>query len=339
MDETALRSTHDRPGDAPGGRDALIPEDGVSVRRVSRTYHSRREGARHALDDISVQIAPGSWVTLLGANGAGKSTLLAMLAGIDRPDAGTVCVFGNDTTSSEGRRAIRKHLGIVFQSPSLDRLLTVRENLVLHGVIGGLSRASALSRATELAARLGFADRIRSRVGALSGGLMRRVDLARAVMLRPRLLLLDEPSTGLDPQARLELMALLYDARTELPGLIVVMSSHLIEEADRADRVIMMSSGRIVADDTPDALRQSAGAAVFRLQTDDRDTAYAIIGRDGVLQHHADRAIVSVQSQEAAGIVAGRLAAARLPFEYGPPLLSDVYLQRAGGVLISQDTA
>ncbi len=220
----------------------------AAVRNVSRVYTARRKAPEiRAIDGFSLSIEGGEYVALLGPNGAGKSTLLRLLAGLDTPTWGEV----------EG--VSRSELGVVFQKPALDPLLTVRENLCLQAALHGLKDRA--ERAEETAAVLGLSDRLDSRVGELSGGLARRADLARALLTNPTLLLLDEPTTGLDHRARAGFLDAIDEQRAATPGLAVVMSTHLMDEAARATRVALISGGRLIADDSPDALRASVGGS------------------------------------------------------------------------------
>ncbi|MCA9309735.1 MAG: ABC transporter ATP-binding protein, partial [Phycisphaerales bacterium] len=170
---------------------AQDPEPAIALENVRRSYRQGETASRGpALDGVSLTVPSGSWLSLLGPNGSGKSTLLRILATLDRADEGTVRLLGHDPQRHPG--AIRSRLGVVFQHPGLDGLLTIRENLMLEASLGGLARREATSRMTELAEALDLSDRMSQRVATLSGGLARRADLARALMRAPDLLLLDE---------------------------------------------------------------------------------------------------------------------------------------------------
>lgn len=210
---------------------------------------------------------------------------MRLLALTDRPDAGELAWRGHALVGTgavpgraRGHRAYRASLGMVFQNPGLDTLLTMRENLALQGALAGLDRAATARRIDELARQLDLDTRLDDRVGTLSGGTVRRADLARALVPTPTLLLLDEATTGLDLRARGEFFDLLTRLRrtpheptppqeragTPAHPLTIVMTTHLMDEAERADRVIMMSRGRIVADDSPTTLRARVGTRVLR---------------------------------------------------------------------------
>ena len=237
----------------------------VEVRDVTHHLGPRLAG-RVALDGVDLEVRAGEIVALLGPNGSGKTTLFRILATLLRPRSGTASVFGHDVRGAPAE--VRRHLGVVFQHPALDPMLTVAENLRHHGHLYGL-RGASLSRRCEAAlAALEVADRARDRVAALSGGLRRRVEIAKVLTHEPRLLLLDEPSAGLDPRARGGVFAILEDLRARL-GTTVLMTTHFMEEADRCDRVAIMDSGKVVACDAPALLKQRVDPAAVtqRLMT------------------------------------------------------------------------
>lgn len=236
---------------------------------------SHRYGDRLALDGVSFDVAPGEIFALLGPNGGGKTTLFRIAATVMRPTEGTVRVLGDDVVAQPAR--VRRHLGVVFQSPALDPVLTVRENLVHHGHLYGLRGAVLDVRLADVLDRLGLAARARDRVGRLSGGLMRRVELAKALVASPAVLLLDEPSTGLDPVARRDLWdqigALSAGARTT-----VVVTTHLMDEAARADRVAIIDRGRIVAAGRPAELTATVGGDVVWISAPHAESLAARVG-------------------------------------------------------------
>lgn len=195
-------------------------------------------------------------VALLGPNGSGKSTLMRVLMGLHRPASGVVASPGRDHGFGS--------LGVVFQTPALDDLLTARENLMLAGALHGLRRGAARARLDELAPRMDLTAVAAERCGRLSGGQRRRVDLARALMGRPTVLLLDEPTAGLDIDARFQFWRTIDAVRAD-EQVTVLAATHLGEEAERADRVVMMREGRLVADGTPARLRSPLGARVARV--------------------------------------------------------------------------
>lgn len=224
-----------------------------------------RYGDRLALSDVDLRIEPGERVALLGPNGAGKSTLLAVLATLHPPAGGTARMAGVDVFADPA--GARRRFGIVFQGPSLDRKLTVEENLRLIGRLYGLSGSALATRIDESLEQVELAERRGEPVSRLSGGLARRLEVARSLLAAPPVLLLDEPTAGLDPGARAEV----WDAleRLSQQGHAILFSTHLGEEAERAHRVLLLDRGRVVLEGEPEALKASIGGEVIVLECDD----------------------------------------------------------------------
>lgn len=235
-----------------------MPREAVQVRGLGHDY-----GSRPALVSLDLSVPEGAMVALLGPNGGGKTTLFRILATLLRPTRGAAQVFGEDVVRRP--EAVRRALGVVFQAPALDRLLTVRENLEVQGRLYGLRGQGLHAATTEAVARLGLQGREADRVGTLSGGLARRVEIAKSLLHRPRLLLLDEPSTGLDPAARGALGEHLRE-RVRQDGVTVVFTTHILEEAERADVVAILDAGRLVASGHPEALKEEIGGQVVLLR-------------------------------------------------------------------------
>jgi ABC-2 type transport system ATP-binding protein len=233
----------------------------LSVRGVGHRF-----GSRVALAEVSLEVPQGAFVALLGPNGAGKTTLFSIVTRLYHNRTGTVAVFGHDLRA-EPSRALAL-LGAVFQNRTFDADLTVRQNLLYHAALHGIGRRAALPRVGELLARIGLADRVDDKVRALSGGQSRRVEIARSLLHRPRLLLLDEPTVGLDLQSRSELLALVRRLVTE-DGLSVLWATHLFDEIEPDDAVVVLHSGRVIARGPAGALSRDAGSleAFFRRET------------------------------------------------------------------------
>ena len=232
-----------------------VPPPALSIRNVSYHY-----GQRQALDGVSFDVTPGRIYGLLGPNGSGKSTLFKLLSTIIPVQAGRVSVFGQDLDADPS--AVRRTIGVVFQQPALDKQLTVSENLRYHARLYGIGRAEATRDIAALLARFDLADREKELVASLSGGMRRKVELAKAILTKPRLLLLDEPSTGLDVAARIELWRLLTELRSA-GEMTVLLTTHLMDEADRCDRLAILDQGKLLADATPDALKGQVGGDVI----------------------------------------------------------------------------
>ncbi|HLY74502.1 MAG TPA: ATP-binding cassette domain-containing protein [Planctomycetota bacterium] len=235
---------------------------------------THRYGERVALDNVSFSVRSGDIFGVVGPNGGGKSTLFKILSTAIRPSSGRSRVAGLDITDD----AVRRKIGVVFQSPSLDQKLTVAENLLHHGHLYGLSGGGLRTRIADELSRFKLSDRSGDRVEQLSGGLQRRVELAKALLHRPEVLLLDEPSTGLDPGARHDL----WGALRSLTGVTVLLTTHLLEEAEHCDRLAILHKGKLVALGEPFALRAQIGGDVVTVRTRDaQGLAAAIHGRFG----------------------------------------------------------
>lgn len=226
-------------------------------------------GDREALAGVTLSVGRGEIVGLLGPNGGGKTTLFKIVSTLLVAGGGRVTIFGHDLAHEAAH--VRQHLGVVFQHPSLDQKLTVFENLRHHGHLYGLRGRSLRERADVLLGRLGLADRARDRVERLSGGLQRRVELAKALMHRPDLLLLDEPSTGLDPGARRDFIHYLGHLRS-VEGVTVLLTTHILDEAERCDRLGILHQGKLVALGTPDGLKATVGGDVVVIHSPTAET-------------------------------------------------------------------
>ena len=314
----------------------------VSVEGLSRTY-----GDRLALDRVSFDVAAGELFALLGPNGGGKTTLFKLLATLIPPSEGT---FRVDGLSPDGSlRELRRRLGVVFQSPSLDRKLTVLENLLVHGAILGLGGRALRTRAGELLARMGVDDRARDLVETLSGGLARRVEIAKALLGAPKVLLLDEPSTGLDPLARRSLRTLLSELARS--GTTVLLTTHLFDEAEEAGRIGILDRGRLVALGAPSDLKREVGGDVLVLVTESDEDAAALATDVGAFlgPHFVPKAspnlvpqpgrvtavgpTVRVERPDGPSLVPALAAAFAGRFRsltLGAPSLEDVFVDRTG---------
>jgi ABC-2 type transport system ATP-binding protein len=230
----------------------------LAVEQVSHSY-----GDKPALKGLSLHSNARDIFGILGPNGGGKSTLFKILSTLLVPNEGHVEVCGFDARKRP--HEIRRRLGVVFQSNSLDKQLTVFENLEAQGNLYGLSGDSLEKRIAECLARLGLTDRRRDLVKTLSGGLARRVEIAKALLHRPQVLLMDEPSTGLDPGARRELWSYIDGLRQE-QGLTVLLTTHLLDEAERCDRLMLIHKGLRVAEGTPADLKSIIGGEVVEFE-------------------------------------------------------------------------
>jgi ABC-2 type transport system ATP-binding protein len=222
---------------------------------VVKTY-----GAIRAVDGVTLQASAGEFIALLGPNGAGKTTLFQLLSGLFVPDSGRIEIMGHDMRR-DPVPALAK-LGIVFQQPTLDLELTVTGNLLFHAGLHGIPRTVARARIGDELARLGLAERAHDKAAQLSGGNRRRVELVRALLHQPRVLLMDEPTVGLDPASRSDLLKLILSLRAER-SVAVLWATHLCDEVPNADRVIVLHHGKVLADTTPANLVAKAGATTI----------------------------------------------------------------------------
>jgi ABC-2 type transport system ATP-binding protein len=223
---------------------------------------------RDAIAGINLSVEDGGTVALLGPNGGGKTTLFRVLSTLLPPTSGSVSISGHDVVTE--RDEVRKRVGIVFQSPALDRELTAFENLAYHGRLLGLSKREAAHAARMWLERLDLLDVEKHLAKRLSGGMRRRLEIGRALLRTPSLLLLDEPTVGLDPSARRHVWDLIRQLRDEADREVtLVVTTHLMDDVGaggaEADRVVLLDLGRVVADDAPERLRQAAGGEVLRL--------------------------------------------------------------------------
>ena len=238
----------------PSGRAANGPgaaEELLAVRGVRKSY-----GARPALKGVDLEVRAGEFVALLGPNGAGKSTLFQLLTGLFNADAGEVRVCGQDMRVAPVRALGR--IGVVFQQMTLDMDLSVEANLVFHARLHGIGGAQAKARIADALARLGLAERRGDRVRELSGGNRRKVELARALVHQPSVLLMDEATVGLDPASRRHLLDEVLGLRAS--GVGVLWASHLVDEAEAADRVLVLHKGELAAQGTPVGLVAATGS-------------------------------------------------------------------------------
>jgi ABC-2 type transport system ATP-binding protein len=300
----------------------------LSAVEVSQLVH--HYGQRCALDHLDLEIERGELFAILGPNGGGKTTLFRLLSTLIPIQQGSIRILGHDVTSHAA--LVRSRLGVVFQAPSLDRKLTVRENLHYQGPLYGLGGRELRERASQMLGRLGLTDREHDLVETLSGGLRRRVELAKGLLHRPPLLLLDEPSTGLDPGARSDLWNYLRQIRDE-DGVTVVLTTHLLEEADKVDRLAILNQGRLVALDTPDNLRATVGGDSIMIDSPDPAVlAGEVAARFGCAAKVVEGR-VRLEQPDGHRLVAqlveafpGRVQSITL----GKPSLEDVFIDRTG---------
>lgn len=231
----------------------------VQTQALSHSY-----GTRLALDAIHLSVNRGEFFGILGPNGGGKSTLFKILSTLIPPSQGTVFLFGKDVRANTSE--IRKQIGVVFQSPAVDKKLTVQENLLHQAHLYGLFGKTLAARIQDLMLRMGLSERANDLVETLSGGLIRRVEIAKALIHQPRLLILDEPTTGLDPLVRREIWEYLSRLRAS-DFISVILTTHLMDEAETCDRICILDQGKMVALGKPADLREDFNADVITIRT------------------------------------------------------------------------
>ncbi len=291
---------------------------------------AHRYGSRQALAGLDLAVEPGEVFAVLGPNGGGKTTLFRLLSTLLPIQAGMANIFGHDVARETA--AVRASIGVVFQAPSLDRKLTVAENVNIQGALYGLAGAELARRRDALLDQFGLRDRSRELVEKLSGGLKRRVELAKGLLHEPRLLLLDEPSTGLDPAARSDLWRHLRSLREER-GTTVLVTTHYLDEADAADRIAILHEGKLVALGRPEELKASVGGDSITIETAAAESLAAAIRDQLNLPAKVIDGLVRLEVPEGhcwisklAEAFPGQIASIRL----GRPSLEDVFIARTG---------
>ncbi|MBT2212223.1 MULTISPECIES: ATP-binding cassette domain-containing protein [Actinomadura] len=307
-----------------------MPDGGDAVEVDGLT---KRFGDAEAVRGIEFSVRPGEVFGFLGPNGAGKSTTINMLCTLLRPSGGTARVAGHDVVAE--RDTVRRNIGLVFQDTTLDGYLTGEQNLRFHAELYGVPRSVTTDRIGQVLEMVGLWDRRRDRVQTFSGGMKRRLEIARGLLHSPRVLFLDEPTVGLDPQTRASIWEYIRQLR-EAEEITIFMTTHYMDEAEYCDRIAIMDSGRIVALDTPEALKAGVGEDRVRIQTADDRAAIAEI---------ADRfGLEAVMSEGAVTfrVVAGEAFVPRLFAELGVPIrsvsvarpsLDDVFMSFTGSTI------
>jgi ABC-2 type transport system ATP-binding protein len=293
-------------------------------------------GETHAVDGVDLAVRSGSIYGVLGPNGAGKTTVIRMLATLLRPDSGSARVFGHDIVKEAD--AVRTAVSLTGQLASVDEDLTGRENLILIGRLLGLKRADAKGRATELLEAFGIAEAATRLVKNYSGGMRRRLDIAASIVVTPRLMFLDEPTTGLDPRSRNQVWDIIR--MLVAGGTTILLCTQYLEEADQlADGIAVIDHGKVIAEGTPAQLKASVGVGALHvrlLDPDQRPQAEEMLGRElGSVLLEADPAALTVQCADADRAAEAVAALTRsgvqvAAFSSGQPSLDEVFLALTG---------
>ena len=300
----------------------------ISVRDLVKTYDEVR-----AVRGVNFEVAMGEVFGFLGPNGAGKTTTINMLCTLAKPTSGNARVAGHDVVTE--RDDVRRNIGLVFQDPTLDGYLTAAQNLRLHAELYGVQSDLVVPRMRQVMEMVGLWDRKDSVVGTFSGGMRRRLEIARGLMHSPRVLFLDEPTIGLDPQTRRSIWSYIRELK-EREEITIFMTTHYMDEAEWCDRIAIMDHGEIVALDSPEALKGGVGTDRVTIHTDDNDAAITALERQfGVEAKLSEGAVVF-------GVAAGEEFVPRLFAEFQMPIrsvsvsrptLDDVFMSYTGSTI------
>ncbi len=302
-----------------GDRPAIV------VRELTKDF-----GEVHAVRGVDFEVATGEVFGFLGPNGAGKTTTINMLCTLAKPTSGSAAVAGHDVVTE--RDDVRRNIGLVFQDPTLDNYLTGDQNLKLHAELYGIESSLVAPRIRQVLEMVGLWDRKDSPAGTYSGGMRRRLEIARGMMHSPRVLFLDEPTIGLDPQTRRSIWTYIRELK-EREQITIFMTTHYMDEAEWCDRIAIMDQGKIVALDAPDKLKAGVGKDRVVIHTDDDDAAIAEL---------AERFGIEAQIHEGAvtfGVAGGEEFIPRLFAEFDIPIkgvsvsrptLDDVFMSYTG---------
>ena len=297
----------------------------VEVRGLVKSY-----GSIEAVRGIDLSISPGEVFGFLGPNGAGKSTTISILCTLLRPTSGLARVAGIDVTRDPG--GVRRRIGLVFQDPSLDDQLTARENLEFHAFLYGVPRAQRRERIDQALEMVELQERGGSQVKTFSGGMKRRLEIARGILHHPQVLFLDEPTLGLDPQTRNRIWAYLHDLRKR-EGITIFMTTHYMDEAELCDRIGVIDNGRIVAEGSPDELKAMVGGDVVTVTAAVPQAAADEIRRAFELEPIVDGRSLRVEVPDGAAFVPRVVRELTVPLTavtLSRPSLDDVFLKLTG---------
>jgi ABC-2 type transport system ATP-binding protein len=297
----------------------------ITVNGLAKSF-----GEVRAVRGVDFEVAVGEVFGFLGPNGAGKSTTINMLCTLLRPSAGSATVAGYDVVRD--RDDVRRHIGLVFQDPTLDSYLTGAQNLRMHAELYGVERELVAPRMEQVLTMVGLWDRRDSQVGTYSGGMRRRLEIARGLMHSPRVLFLDEPTIGLDPQTRRSIWTYIRELK-EREEITIFMTTHYMDEAEWCDRIAIMDHGEIVALDAPETLKEQVGTDRVTIHTDDNEAAIAALSDRFGLEGGVSEGAVTF------GVSGGEEFVPRLFAELGVPIravsvsrptLDDVFMSYTG---------
>lgn len=300
----------------------------IEVDHLTKTY-----GDVEAVRAVNFDVPAGEVFGFLGPNGAGKTTTINMLCTLAKPTSGRASVAGHDVVKE--RDDVRRNIGLVFQDPTLDGYLTAAQNLRLHAELYGVDRSLVAPRMQQMLEMVGLWERRDTSVMTFSGGMRRRLEIARGLMHSPRVLFLDEPTIGLDPQTRSSIWNYIRTLR-ETEEITIFMTTHYMDEAEYCDRIAIMDQGEIVALDSPETLKASVGADRVRIETDDDDAAIsALRERFGVDARIAEGAVMFAvpRGEEFVPRLFAELGLAIRSVSVARPSLDDVFMKYTGSTI------
>jgi ABC-2 type transport system ATP-binding protein len=302
-----------------------VPLAVISVQNVVHRYDQRT-----ALNGVSFDVRPAELFGLLGPNGSGKTTVFRILSTLMVPVSGHALIMGHDVAGDPN--SLRRKIGVVFQAQSIDVKLTAAENLMHQGHLYGLHGSTLKKRIEEMLGRVGLSDRAREKAETFSGGMQRRLELAKGLLHHPQVLLLDEPTTGLDPGARRDVWQYLRMLRDE-EQVTVIVTTHLMEEAERCDRLAILNEGKLVALGTPAELKQEIGGDVILVDAPNADSLAERVAR----KFHVDAKVlgsqVRIEREQGHRFIADLVEAFPGEIEavsVSKPSLEDVFIRRTG---------
>jgi ABC-2 type transport system ATP-binding protein len=311
---------------APQGPDTAAPA--VAVEGLAKRY-----GDVEAVRGIDFEVRRGEVFGFLGPNGAGKSTTIGMLCTLVSPTGGRAAVAGFDVVAR--RDDVRRNIGLVFQDPTLDGYLSAEQNLRLHAELYGVPRAIVKPRMQQVLEMVGLWERRKSRANTFSGGMKRRLEIARGLLHSPRVLFLDEPTVGLDPQTRASIWGYIRELR-EREDITIFLTTHYMDEAEYCDRIAIMDHGRIIVIDTPEALKASVGQDRVQLQTDDAAATIAALREAFGLEAKVAEGEVTFHVERGEAFLPELFARLDVPIRgvrLARPSLDDVFMSYTGSTI------
>jgi ABC-2 type transport system ATP-binding protein len=300
----------------------------ISVKDLRKSF-----GDFEAVRGVNFEVATGEVFGFLGPNGAGKTTTINMLCTLTKPSGGAAAVAGYDVVAAKDD--VRRHIGLVFQDPTLDGYLSAEQNLRLHAELYGVEKAVVKPRMRQVLEMVGLWDRKDSQVMTFSGGMRRRLEIARGLMHSPRVLFLDEPTIGLDPQTRASIWGYIRQLQQQ-EEITIFMTTHYMDEAEFCGRIAIMDNGEIVALDTPDALKEGVGADRIRIETADDERAIAALGERFGLEATVSEGAVTFAVAEGEEFVPRLFAELGVPIRsvsLSRPTLDDVFMSHTGSTI------